>query len=70
MSRNGHGVIEAHACTGKTPHASRREAWTILKRMSRPSDGTGLRPYRCPFCGHWHNGHALTRRRKNRRKGH
>ena len=38
------------ACEHKAAYVSRSEAQTALRRGSFRG-----KPYRCPFCGYWHN---------------
>jgi hypothetical protein len=37
----------SRGCTGKVTYATRKEAARIGKVWNE-------KPYRCPFCGHWH----------------
>lgn len=46
-------------CERKIRHATESEALRAVRLMPR-RDGH-IRPYKCPWCGGWHNGHARTR---------
>ena len=47
-------------CNGKYSYPSRRAA---RKGARKTPDGHNLVPYRCSYCGRYHNGHTLATRR-------
>lgn len=65
----GHGrFVRWRTCEGKRQFSSFRRALAAIKALIRrhgPQDGW-LHPYRCPFCGRYHIGHA---RGKDRQRG-
>ena len=63
---------EALACpkTGKTRHATRREADDWLRHLQRKHSANGLNVYRCRWCGAFHLGHLGPEERIGPRKKH
>ena len=52
--------LQERACTSKVAFLSRRDA---LSRCRHGRMGySGLKPYRCDWCGDWHLGHRRRRR--------
>jgi len=45
----------------KRTYQTRKKARKVAKRMKR-SGFKGLRPYKCPICNEWHNGHPTVSR--------
>ena len=54
------------ACAGKTAFQTFDAAAQVMRRIyagERSRPGQGMKPYRCPACGHWHVGGGKRRKR-------
>ena len=49
-------AIRRRACQGKIQFFSRQQALVEALRLQK-FHGVVVHPYRCRFCGQWHNGH-------------
>lgn len=50
-------AIRGRQPCGKVGYETRKLARLALKKTQSGSKGSGIRAYKCPSCGWWHNGH-------------
>jgi hypothetical protein len=56
---------QRRSCLGKRPYLSEAEAARTardIKKRGKMAAFTGLEPYKCRWCDHWHLGHGRKRK--------
>ena len=55
--------VGARKCSGKRTYRSLGAAWAVALHRLAEAMEADVRPYRCPYCRHYHLGHDMKPRK-------